>query len=319
MKKSILASVLILGASPCFADENVDFTLSTGVQNINGVQVSYNFDVDENELIKSEDSATGLYADAILGFELDSNSYVSGSFFGSKPKVTLGFGYAGYRAEANSTLIPAGGNSPLDVNGNVIATNFLGGTFISKFQQTQYELGAALNGELETDDLFAPVVGFFVRSKSQEHEVLARYTSQPNNPRSQMDSNLNSRSAGLSLGANLQSPDYAGIRFTASPMVKVSYAKSNLKTVQDKNGNIAGVANGVTRTDSQHHIVVEPSLTLGMNYQIDNITIGAEIFGAYLYGDALIQLSEREGQPARIDTDNDAYAYGGGLFLRMKF
>ena len=239
--------------------------------------------------------------------------------FGSKPTLSFGFDYDGYWADAKSTLVPGTGNSPLDVNGNVLATNFIAGTFVSEFQQKQYELGIELAGELGEDEFISPILGFFVRSKTQDHEVLGKWTSQPNNPRSLMDSDLTSRSVGLSIGANVQSPDYGGFRFSALPELKTSYTKSHMRTTQDKNGIVGGVPDGVSVTDVEHHVVVEPSLTMGGHYQAGSFTIGAEFFSAYSYGDALIRLSEKQGQPAQIDTNNDGYSYGGGLTLKVVF
>lgn len=300
-------------------DSLSEFSFSSGYMAQKGAEVAYNYDVDDNDLILSDNKITGSYMDGALGFTLSQDTVLNGGFFGATPQFTLNLGHHNLDASSQETVITGGGNSPLGVDGEVIGAAFVDGDFDADFEQKQFELGGTLVGQHTAGLSFVPLAGIQGRTKHQNHEIMGRFSTDPNNPRSLMDSDLDSKMIGITLGGDLKADLTERLSFSATPKVNILYAHTTMTAIQDRDSNIGGVPDAVSRDDRENHVVYEPSITLGLNYDFNPFTLGLQAKGAYSYGNALIQLAETEGQPARIDTDNETYSFGVGLRLSAKF
>lgn len=307
-------------AQPSYAENpNIQFELESGVEQVNGVEVGYNYDIDENEIIKSGNNAKGFFVNSELGVQLGHDNWISGIGFGNRPEVAVSFDWRKHYAEANEFLIPAVGNSPLDINGAVLGVNFIAGTFVADFEQQQFESGLKIKGDPGdgSEASIIPVAGFAYRNLRQFHNLSGKFTTQPTNPRSIIESNLKSNMYGLDLGTEFRTKSYGGFSFSMTPSAKVFYAQSRMLASQDNGGTVASVPT-ISRVDKKNHFVAEPALKIGVTYTYDFLSIGINAFGAYAINNPLIKLPEATGQTAGIDSV-DIYKFGGSVQARVVF
>jgi len=134
-----------------------------------------------------------------------------------------------------------------------------------------------------------------------------------------VSADLESRMYGGGLGAELASPVWDGWRFFVKPGINVSLAATRMRAIMDRNKYIFAWTDELTVSDARHHVVAETKLMLGAEYVNQAFSFRAEVKGMHSYGRGQIDMPDRIGYPANIETAVSHWAIGANLKLSVEF
>ncbi len=300
-------------------EATISLSIEGGRTYSKGHEISYDYDVDEADEMKTPDSDRAWYISGIVGYQFGRDSALSDFGFGDQPRLQLGV----KNEHFDSSMVTTNGtgafdNSPLRLDGVIEGTNFVGGDFYSDFQSDLWETNFSLIGNRSEGWSFAPELGVTAGFLRHDYNLYGVFRTAPSKRRV-IDGDLESRMYGGFVGLEVATPSRNGLRFTAKPSVNVSRAYTRFKAVMDPNKHIGGWTDGLTVDDFRDHVVVDSKLTVGAEYSYKSIVIGANLSGALTYGEALMDMPDRVGDPANIETDDTKWALGGGLNIKFYF
>jgi hypothetical protein len=317
-KQLIFCSAFLVFSSQAAASEpQWELSVGTGGERLWMPQTTFTLDT-VNQTKSTTARETNLFGGEVgIKYKLPENSFLSGDFLGSNPKISFGVGYYSGSAEATQTDSTGNPNSALTVDGT-LGGSWAGGVWYAEnsYRITNVDLTVLANPKDDAGSWsFAPEFGLAGRYFGQIYD-LNRNASGTNIH----DGDLNSYMYGGQIGFKLNSPSYKGWNLSVTPSIKFMLADTDMSVIQDKDGVIGGTyTDGLEVKDSKTSMVYEGRLSLTVGKKIDSATLGFTVFGTATSGTPYIDMPESAGDAAKISTNEMAYSMGAKIGLTLPF
>jgi hypothetical protein len=290
---------------------------SAGRKFITGVGVDYTFDATTGAQVNTTDKLWGETYNGAIEARIPDGTFLSGSFFGENPTLSLRAAYAvGSKDEATGAIGDSANNRILGITGQVESTT-LNGIQHSKssLDHRSFDVALALSGQLKPDDWsIVPVSGLSYRSMHQRHRLTVKFVGAAND-RPLFENRLSSDMYGARFGINAGTPRFHGFRMTAGGDVGAYYARSKLFATQDRYSVINNYSDQEVQ-DTLGHFVFEPNIFMSVDYKLGFVSLGLEATGKMAIGAPNIHLPEKENDVAEVRTDQNQYS--GTAMLRAE-